>query len=154
MKRSALAAVLACCLLASCTQLPELGQIKKPTVTLTNVGYKEVGVVGLTMKTNLSIENPNPFTVYTPYIYYTLNLGDVKVGYGSRRKNLEIKAYSREFIEVPIQLTFLDMVSSIINAIHKKSGKYRIDGEMILRTKTGDHPFPFQKEGTTCFLQM
>ena len=154
MKRLFLLTVIASCFLVSCAQLPVFNRIKRPMVTLTNVSYKDVGVVGLKMKTELAIENPNPFSIYIAYINYTLYLDHVKLGYGSRKKRLKIKAYSSKSIDVPIQITFLDMASSVISAIHKKSGGYKIEGEMVLRTQTGDHPLPFKKEGTTNLLQM
>ncbi len=154
MKRVFLAALVTTCLLASCAQLPEFSRIKSPMITLTNVNYREVGIVGLTMETELNIENPNSFPIYIAYVNYALYLDDIKVGYGSRKKRLKIKPYSSKRLEAPIQMTFLDMTASVISAINQKSGGYKIEGEMILRTQSGDKPLPFKKEGTANFLRL
>ena len=139
-------------IIASCAQLPELSRIKTPVVSLTNVKYKDIGAMGLTMETELQIENPNGFPIYIEYLNYNLSLSGVEYGRGGRKKRMKIKAYSKKKLKVPVQLAFLDMVSSIGSAISKKSGSYKLEGEIVLRTASGDHPRPFVKEGTVNIL--
>lgn len=159
MKRAGLnnalrAAAATALLVTSCAQLPEAGRIKTPMVTLTDVRYREVSVVGLTMETDLLIENPNAFPVSIAYLNYSLSLDGVKFGYGSRAKRLTVKPYSDKKLTVPIRLAFIDMVGSAVSSIHKRSGNYSIEGEIVLRAAGGDEPRSFRKEGTINFTRM
>lgn len=136
---------------ASCAHLPEAGRVKTPLVSLADVRSGAVGVVGMTMDTKLQIENPNGFPVTIPYVNYDLYLNDMKCGRGTSSKKLKVKAYSIKKVDVPIQLTFLDMVGSLARTLQGKSGSYGIAGELVIKTSGGDRSFPFKKTGKVNF---
>ena len=127
--------------------------VRAPILSLDNVEYVDVAIVGLTMETELQIENPNSFTIVIPYVNYNLYLNDVKCGRGTSSKRLKIKAYSVRELEVPVKLTFLEVAGSVGRALHGKSGSYRIEGEVVISTSAGDRSFPFENEGRTDFTR-
>ncbi|MDD5556186.1 MAG: LEA type 2 family protein [bacterium] len=152
--RLGLAVAVAAACAQSCATLPEPGRVATPGVTLLEIRYREIGVAGLTMETDLLIENPNGFPVKIDRLTYSLSLDGVRFGHGSRRKKLTVGRHGEKRLSVPLRLSFVDMVASAVRAVRGGSGAYRIDGEMILRTSEGDHPRPFRKEGTVNVLRM
>jgi len=131
--------------LASCSSSGIKGLVEPPKVQVHKVQMGSFNMSGGTATFILDIQNPNSFPIPLSGFDYGLSLNGVPVARGDKEKKVTIKGGSSEKVEVPLTLSFGNMMNMLPGLLRSRQLNYQLDGSVHLPWFN----IPFKRAGTT-----
>jgi LEA14-like dessication related protein len=128
-------------------------RVDAPEVELTGVRFAGMGLQGISLIADLSIENPNDFAIEADSITFKLESGNLhrpgtwtQVTSGTDRARLRVEGGGRTTTAVPIEFAYADLTGPVRSAAAKGMLDYRVSGHVWVR-KPLPIPVPFSHTG-------
>lgn len=121
---------------------------KLPNVSLKSISISEFSLAGASLELNVAMKNPNVFPVQFDGLDYDIKLSDISVANGNAEALKSIEKNGETDLKIPVNIGFLDLGTSVYQALKNSSVSYTITGH--LKSKVADGKimsFPFQKSG-------
>jgi len=131
--------------LTSCSSSGIKGLVEPPKVQVHKVQMGSFNMSGGTATFILDIQNPNSFPIPLSGFDYGLSLNGVPVARGDKEKKVTIKGGGSEKVEVPLTLSFGNMMNMLPGLLRSRQLNYKLDGSVHLPWFN----IPFKRVGTT-----
>jgi len=100
--------------------------LQEPVVSVNTVEFVGISFTDMELLFQLKVENPNNFEIPFPEIHWELFLNENTFLKGEIRSRGNIRARTISFIDVPVNLNFLEVFSSFSSLRGRNSADYRI----------------------------
>ncbi len=131
--------------LTGCSSSGIKGLVEPPKVQVHKVQMGHFNLSGGTATFILDIQNPNSFPIPLSGFDYGLSLNGVQVAKGDKEKKVTIRAGASEKVEVPLTLSFGNMINMLPGLLRSRQLNYQLGGSVHLPWFN----IPFQRTGTT-----
>ena len=131
--------------LSACSSSGIKGLVEPPKVQVHKVQMGQLNLSGGTATFVLNIQNPNSFPIPLAGFDYGLSLNGVQVARGDKEHKVTIQARQSQKVEVPLTLSFGNMMNMLPNLLRSRQLDYQLDGSVHLPWFN----IPFQRAGTT-----
>lgn len=145
-------AVMAAMILAGCS-----AAFKQPEVQLEGIELGGLGLRGGTLLVNVSVRNPNSFSLTADKIRYELLLKDSQEPSDTAWKSFANGTYDRqvtvrggrtETFQVPVEFSYAGLGGAATSLLRTGRFDYRARGTVVAKTPFGSREVPFRKSGT------
>ncbi|MBN2366483.1 MAG: LEA type 2 family protein [Calditrichaeota bacterium] len=135
-------------LFTGCSILQDIAQIQKPDVAVQNVRFTGLDFEKLSMVFDIGIQNPNKMAVNLAGLNYELFLNDNSFLKGEQSNELTIASEANNVIEIPLDLSFSNIYSTIQSLKDRDSTSYRMNVGLLFNLPVlGPTNIPISKEG-------
>lgn len=117
-------------LLAACSSGGLKGIAETPTVQVHKVEMGSFNLSGGSATFVLNISNPNSFPIPLTGFDYGLRLNGVEVANGIKEQRVTIGAKQSQKIEVPLSLSFSNMLNMLPNLLRSRKVDYNLGGNL------------------------
>lgn len=131
--------------LSSCSSNDLKGLVERPKVQVHKVKMGKINLSGGTATFVLNIENPNSFPIPLAGFDYGLSLNGTQVAKGNKEHKVTIQAGQSQKVEVPLTLSFGNMMNMLPNLMRSRQLDYQLGGSVHLPWFN----IPFQRTGKT-----
>ena len=131
--------------LSSCSSSGVKGLVEPPKVQVHKVKMGKFNLSGGTATFVLDIQNPNSFPIPLAGFDYGLSLNGIQVARGNKAHKVTIQARQGQKVEVPLTLSFGNMMNMLPNLLRSRQLDYQLNGAVHLPWFN----IPFQRAGTT-----
>ena len=128
--------------LGACGVIPKVG-LQEPRVFVDDFQIVDTTLTGIKGLITLEIENPNDVSIDAKGMDYSFSLGGQRLIQGQNEARMSIPALGRNTIELPVRLSYLDLLEAIPKLATEGATDYLVEGSV----KTGIFSIPFSKEG-------
>lgn len=132
-------------LLSACSSGGIKGVVEPPRIQVHKVEMGNFNLSGGSAIFILDIQNPNRFSIPLSGIDYGLSLNGVRVAQGEREQRVSIKGGQSQKVEIPLQLSFTNMVNMLPGLLRDRRLNYDLGGSVHLPWFN----IPFQRAGST-----
>lgn len=122
--------LIALILLAGCNTLRDLSNIQRPSVRYSSMSVDDISFSDVTLLFDFEVDNPNSFGVSADQYRYEFFIDGKEFVNGIQTENLKIGGQSKSIIQVPVSLTFSEVVNTIGSVVRQDSIAYRISSEV------------------------
>jgi len=119
---------------------------QRPDVKIEKVTVESINYSGARILFFIKIDNPNKLGVRLSAIDYTFKLHNEQILSIALEKNINIKGRESTLVEIPVDISFLTLNSTIENIISLKNIDYQMDTRVLIDTSIGKIPFKLHKE--------
>ena len=133
-----------CLALSACSSSGIKGLAETPTVQVHKVEMGNFNLSGGSAVFVLNITNPNSFPIPLTGFDYGLQLNGVEVANGIKEQRVTIGANQSQKLEVPLTLSFTNMLNMLPNLLRTRKVNYTLGGRMHFPWIK----IPFQRAGT------
>lgn len=116
--------------LAACSSNGIKGIAETPTVQVYKVEMGNFTLSGGSAIFVLNISNPNNFPIPLTGFDYGLRLNGVEVANGIKQQRVTIGAKQSQKLEVPLSLSFSNMLNMLPNVLRTRKVGYSLDGSL------------------------
>lgn len=96
----------------SCTQLSELANISKPSLSVVDMNITGLTLQDIELTADVEIDNPNNVGIDLSSYSYALDINDRNFVAGNEQRGMTIKAKNKNVVQVPITLTFTELLET------------------------------------------
>ncbi len=132
-------------MLSACSSSGIKGVVEPPKIQVHKVEMGKFNLSGGTAIFVLDIQNPNRFPIPLSGFDYGLSLNGVQVANGVKEQRVTIKAGQSHKLEVPLRLSFTNMINMLPGLLRDKRLNYSLGGSVHLPWFN----IPFQRTGST-----
>jgi len=129
-------------ILGACAGLPGK-EIIEPEVFVRDFEITDFTLSGLEGIVSLDVKNPNDVRLGARSLDYIFYIGDNQVLSGATDENFSIPAFGQETIDLPIRISYQDILNTLPSLLSKKSAEYTVEGNL----GTTFIKVPFSKKG-------
>ena len=122
-----------------------------PDISLSGIDIKDLSLTGAKVVIGANIDNPNAFGIDVSKLIYNLSINGKQWAKSDVSKTISIKGKGSSSLNIPLELDFLEMGSSLYQMLMQGKGmNYNLTGDM---TFDAGHPLlkgvdaPFSKTG-------
>ena len=139
--------------LTTCETLKNM--VREPVVSFKSVDIASITFTGVDLLCKVNVENPNPLDIPFPELAWEVFLNANHFINGTIRNGGPIRSYGTTVVEVPVSLTYLD----ILNTFSSLAGANEVDFKIPLNFKfnipvIGEKSFQLEPSGTVPILQL
>ena len=135
--RGCMGLLLVTLLVAGCaTYVPHADEITDVRVDLVNVEPEDVSIGSIEWDVTVRVANPNSFDLKLEYLQVTLDIGESRLGTGSK-KDVTIPKYDDKEVRVTVHTSTLGMVGSVLGVIQSKDFTYTMGADVTYKTQEG-----------------
>jgi LEA14-like dessication related protein len=138
-------------IMAVLLKLPfQIGLVRRPRLNLEEITIHSISPKKAFLTLNLTVENPNPFSLRIGGLDYFIYLNGFKFAEGSiYNPNLPFRLprYGASLIEIPIRLNFLKIGAGIRAVLLLGEISYRIEAKTQIKSPLGAIPLALRKSG-------
>ncbi len=116
--------------LSACSSGGLKGIAETPTVKVHKVEMGSFNLSGGSATFVLNISNPNSFPIPLTGFDYGLRLNGVEVANGIKEQRVTIGAKQSQKIEVPLSLSFTNMINMLPNLLRSRKVDYSLGGNL------------------------
>lgn len=109
---------------ASCSQLKEFADIKKPSVSVEDFRVTGLSLQNIELTFDLEIDNPNPVALNLASYDYDLKIENNSFVQGSQALNTNIEAKGKSVISIPVSFTFKELYETFTSINSKREASY------------------------------
>ncbi len=121
---------------------------KLPKVSLRRVDVSKISFTGASLVFLLDIENKNPFAVNLNGLDYSIKVNNSRFASGKTKKTTHIGNNRKSTLNIPVDVSFMELGRSAYNLLKKSSAGYELSGNMVFSVSVmGEKNFPFLKTG-------
>lgn len=128
-------------LLPACSSVP--GVIEQPTISIQNIGLRDISLTQGTAVITLNVNNPNAFPLPIKGIEYGLRLNGHPVASGDQVQEQSIGARQEVPVNIPVRLDFVELARLAPVAWRERRLQYDLTGAVKLPLIK----VPFQRQG-------
>ncbi|HEY4223461.1 MAG TPA: LEA type 2 family protein [Myxococcota bacterium] len=140
MKRFVVAAMLAV-VVAGCS-------FTKPSLTFKSARIHDTDLEGTTLDVTYEVKNPNSVGVSVDEVSYELDVEDHKIIAGQPPNGLSVAANGTSELMFPAKIYFAEVAPVVEVFLTQDTAKYRVAGELGIKTPVGMVRLPLSYEGT------
>ncbi len=118
------------CFIAGCNTLKELSDVRRPDVTFSKMSIRDISFSDVTLLFDFEVNNPNGFGVSANQYQYEFFINGSEFVTGIQNENLHIERESVTTIQVPVSLTYSEVLNSIRSVARNDSVSYRLSTEV------------------------
>ncbi len=133
-------------LLLACAGLQQL--VQTPSVSIANVGLKNLSFEAVTLDFDLKVHNPNAFGASLQGFSYKFALQDKELFSGNNTASFSVPAQGDGHAHIPITLNFSEIYRLVQNTKSLDSLKYQVSGSLNPGGLLAGMNIPFSKTGT------
>lgn len=116
--------------LSACSSGGIKGIVESPTVQVHKVEMGNFNLSGGNAVFVLNISNPNNFPIPLTGFDYGLSLNGIEVARGVKEERMTIGAKQRQKLEVPLALSFSNMLNMLPSLLRSRKVDYNLGGNM------------------------
>lgn len=128
--------------LGACGIVPKVG-LEQPRVFVDDFQVVDTTLSGIKGLITLEIENPNDVSINAKGLDYSFSVGGQRLIRGQNEERMSIPALGRSTIQLPVRLSYLDLLEAIPKLATEGATDYLVEGSV----KTGLFSIPFSKTG-------
>lgn len=128
--------------LSACAGLPGK-EIIEPEVFVRDFTITEFTLSGLEGIISLDVKNPNDVRLSARSLDYVFYIADNEVLSGATDENFSIPAFGQQTIDLPIRISYQDLLNTLPTLLQNKSADYTVKGNLGTTFIT----VPFIKQG-------
>lgn len=128
--------------LSACAGLPGK-EIIEPEVFVRDFTITELTLSGMQGIISLDVKNPNDARLSARSLDYVFYIADYEVLSGATDENFTIPAFGQETIDLPIRVSYEDLLNVLPTLLQSKSADYTVKGNLGTTFIT----VPFSKRG-------
>lgn len=141
MKKSALCtglplhvfSVLLVLFLSGCSVLQETLEVRKPKASISHVAIDKLSTQSVTLLVDLKVTNPNEFTLKTAGFDLDLLINDQRIASVAQpNASLSLPAKGSNSIQLPVTLTFDQIMKSVSDLDDKMEVSYGVEGKVAI----------------------
>lgn len=141
-----LAALLAAC--AGCATITDLAQVRRPTVAVNQVQFKDADFSAVDLLFDLAVDNPNAVPISLAGIDYGLTVGGKQLVSGSKQDALRIDSQSTGTVALPLRLEWASLAEAFQDVRARDSIDYTMDSALSFNLPVlGPVTVPVSKSG-------
>ncbi len=122
--KNSLALILITFFLTNCSQLKELADIKKPTVSVDDFRITGLSIRNVELTFDIEVDNPNAVALTLASYDYDLKIEENSFVQGSQPLNTTIDAKGNSMISVPVTFTFRELYETFSTINSKRDANY------------------------------
>lgn len=122
--------VLLIALIAGCSSLRELSDVKKPSVAFSDVSIQSISFDGVTLLFDFDVTNPNRFDVSAEQYQYEFFINDRSFLSGNQQEKITIAREENTIIQVPVSLNFSEISQTFGSVFRQDSLSYQLSTEV------------------------
>jgi LEA14-like dessication related protein len=127
---------------------------KLPEVSLSKVRVNRISLSGASLVFSLRMKNTNPFSVKPQALSYNIDLAGSRFAGGAARQLQAIQENGESVMELPLNVSFVELGRSAYSLLAGSSSKYEITGSINLDIpQAGLQAFPFSKSGELAIVK-
>ncbi len=130
--------------LSACSSGGIKGVVEPPKIQVHKVELGNFNLSGGSAIFVLNIQNPNRFPIPLSGFDYGLKLNGVQVAQGNREQRVTIRSGESHKLEVPLQLSFTNMINMLPSVLRSRQIDYSLGGSVHLPWFN----IPFQRVGS------
>ena len=119
-----------CIMLSACSSSGIKGIAESPTVQVHKVEMGNFNLSGGSALFVLNITNPNSFPIPLTGFDYGLRLNGIEVANGVKEQRITIGAKQSQKLEVPLSLSFSNMLNMLPNLLRTRKVDYALGGSL------------------------
>ena len=119
-----------------------------PTVELSDVRMKGIGMKGGTLDVVLNVYNPNGYRLDTSGFTYTLWIDSSSVAKGAVTRLVTLESKKKTEVTLPITFTIKELQDAARAMTDMGSVNYRLAGDLTVSTPAGSFTRPYEGRGT------
>jgi LEA14-like dessication related protein len=131
--------------LSACSSSGIKGVVERPNIKVYKVEMGNFNLSGGSAVFVLDVQNPNRFPIPLTGLSYGLRLNGVEVANGVKEQRETINAGESKKIEIPLRLSFANMINMLPGLMRDKHLNYELGGSVHLPWFN----IPFQRTGST-----
>ena len=105
--------------------------VSKPTVSFDNVSINDISFDGLTLLFDFKVNNPNAIGIILSGFDYDLKINKSSFLAGNQDKGLSIKSKGSSVIQIPVSVTFKELIATYQSLKSKDSTDYSLAGSVL-----------------------
>lgn len=113
----------------SCTQLSELANISKPSLSVVDMNITGLTLQDIELTADVQIDNPNNVGIDLSSYSYALDINDRNFVAGNEQRGMTIKAKNKNVVQVPITLTFTELLETFQSMIDQDESDYSFSAD-------------------------
>lgn len=129
-------------MLNACAGLPGK-DIIEPEVFVRDFSVTELTLSGLKGIISLDVKNPNDVRLGARNLDYIFYIADHEILSGATDENFSIPAFGQETVNLPIRISYQDLLNALPGVLNSKSADYTVKGNLGTTFVT----VPFTKQG-------
>ncbi len=127
---------------------------KLPEISLKNVKVTRLTLAGAGLLFTLHLKNGNSFSVSPSGLHYRIELAGTRFAEGDAEQILSMRKDGESTIELPLNVSFIELGKSAYNLLTRSASRYQISGNMRLNIPSlGTQQIPFQKSGEVSLVK-
>jgi len=127
---------------------------KLPEISLKNVKITRLALSGAGLLFTVHLKNSNPFSVSPAGLHYRIELAGTRLAEGDATQLQGMQENGESILELPLNVSFIELGRSAYSALTKSASQYRISGDIGLNIPgLGIQRIPFQKSGEVSLLK-
>jgi LEA14-like dessication related protein len=147
-------AIILCIILLFTTCQTAASSLKEPNVSLYSVALTGINFTGAQMLCKVQVENPNAFEIPLPEVNWELFVNTNSFVSGVVKNSQNVKARDSTFIDIPINLDYLDIFNTFISMKGRSESDYKIALAVKIPVPIlGELAWNFEHEGNFPLLQ-
>lgn len=131
----------------ACASLPPGLRLLPPTVELERIRITGLGLSGGTLALDLTVTNPNAFTIRTTRIEAQVDLEETRFADIALERGLTLEAESSNAVELPVAFTWSGAGAGARGVLEKGSVQYGLTVRLFLVTPIGDRMVTASQDG-------
>jgi LEA14-like dessication related protein len=134
--------------MSGCETIQQVLDTKKPTASLTGLGFDDVSLESATLIFNVEIDNPYPVALPLTNMDYGLSTGGSPFLSGSAAVAGTVPAESKKIVSLPAKINYMDMLKALKGVRPGTKIPYKADIGLSVDTPAlGVLKLPLKKEG-------
>jgi LEA14-like dessication related protein len=123
------------------------GSFADPVVDLRSVTITGLGLTGGSLEVELSVYNPNRFSLDALGLTYQVDVDSVRLGSGALDKRYVVAANDTSIVRVPVSFTYVGLGVAGRGLIESGAVNYRVRGDVTVGTPLGNFTRPYDRSG-------
>ncbi|ETI62604.1 LEA type 2 family protein [Marinomonas profundimaris] len=136
-------------LLSGCSALQKTMEVSKPKALVTGVSVDSLSMEAVTLLVDVEVSNPNSFAIKTAGFDLDFLINDRKIASVAQAdSNLTLPAKGKNSLQLPVTLTFDQVMKSVEGLSTNTEFNYAIDGNVVVNLPVlGDWNMPVSFSG-------
>lgn len=120
---------------------------RQPDVRFAGIAVGSMSKQGAALDVDLSVTNPNGYTLGVRELTYRLSIAEADAGEGAIAQTISVPAHGTTEVRLPLSVSFEPLKASALEMALTGRIAYAIEGEVVFTTPLGSVRRPYRHEG-------
>src|SRR5690606_39504656 len=121
---------------------------EEPVVNFRNLRVLGLGASGGSLEVELSVVNPNNYSLDAKRFTYRLLVDSTQIAEGELQDLFTVRSGDSTIVTIPVRFSYAGLGQAGNMLLHRGSVDYRVAGDVTVGTPVGDFTRPYSQRGT------